>query len=100
MNHYLLALLIASSLTAGAAAPNRPNVILVMADDQGWGDTRYNGHPELKTPNLDDLAKSGLRIAAQEPERVGQMTATLSALKDSVDKSLSSADYASSSKAN
>lgn len=33
-----------------------------MADDQGWGDTSYNGHPELKTPNLDDLAKSGLRF--------------------------------------
>ena len=33
-----------------------------MADDQGWGDTSYNGHPELKTPNLDDLAKSGLRM--------------------------------------
>ena len=33
-----------------------------MADDQGWGDTGYNGHPELKTPNLDALAKSGLRF--------------------------------------
>jgi arylsulfatase A-like enzyme len=33
-----------------------------MADDQGWGDTGYNGHPELKTPNLDDMAKSGLRL--------------------------------------
>jgi arylsulfatase A-like enzyme len=33
-----------------------------MADDQGWGDTSYNGHPELKTPNLDALAKSGLRF--------------------------------------
>ena len=33
-----------------------------MADDQGWGDTGYNGHPELKTPNLDELATSGLRF--------------------------------------
>jgi arylsulfatase A-like enzyme len=33
-----------------------------MADDQGWGDTGYNGHPELKTPNLDKLAASGLRF--------------------------------------
>jgi arylsulfatase A-like enzyme len=40
----------------------RPNIVLVMADDQGWGDTGYNGHPELKTPNLDNLAKSGLRF--------------------------------------
>lgn len=40
----------------------RPNVVLIMADDQGWGDTGYNGHPELKTPNLDALAADGLRL--------------------------------------
>jgi arylsulfatase A-like enzyme len=45
-----------------AQAATRPNIVLVMADDQGWGDTSYNGHPELKTPHLDDLAKSGLRL--------------------------------------
>jgi arylsulfatase A-like enzyme len=44
------------------AAPARPNIVLVMADDQGWGDTGYNGHPELKTPNLDAMAASGLRL--------------------------------------
>jgi arylsulfatase A-like enzyme len=38
----------------------RPNVILVMADDQGWGDTGYNGHPVVKTPNLDAMAADGL----------------------------------------
>ncbi|GGZ13346.1 N-acetylgalactosamine-6-sulfatase [Echinicola pacifica] len=37
----------------------KPNIILLMADDQGWGDTGYNGHPELKTPNLDDMATNG-----------------------------------------
>lgn len=37
----------------------RPNVILVMADDQGWGDTGYNGHPFLSTPELDQMAKEG-----------------------------------------
>ena len=41
---------------------SQPNILLVMADDQGWGDTSYNGHPELKTPNLDALARSGLRF--------------------------------------
>jgi arylsulfatase A-like enzyme len=45
-----------------ADSPAKPNVVLVMADDQGWGDTSYNGHPELKTPNLDQLAASGLRF--------------------------------------
>ncbi|WP_223271925.1 sulfatase family protein [Algoriphagus ratkowskyi] len=36
-----------------------PNIILIMADDQGWGDTGYNGHPNLLTPNLDKMAASG-----------------------------------------
>jgi arylsulfatase A-like enzyme len=45
-----------------AAQDSRPNVILVMADDQGWGDTGYNGHPQLKTPNLDAMAAAGLRL--------------------------------------
>ena len=38
----------------------KPNIILVMADDQGWGDTGYNGHPVVKTPNLDAMANHGL----------------------------------------
>ncbi len=33
-----------------------------MTDDQGWGDTGYNGHPVLKTPNLDAMAAAGLRF--------------------------------------
>ena len=40
----------------------RPNIILCMADDQGWGDVGYNGHPFLKTPNLDAMSKAGLRF--------------------------------------
>jgi arylsulfatase A-like enzyme len=44
------------------AAADRPNVILCMTDDQGWGDTSYNGHPVLKTPELDAMAAAGLRF--------------------------------------
>jgi arylsulfatase A-like enzyme len=40
----------------------RPNIVLVMADDQGWGDMAYNGHPVVKTPNFDNLAATGLRF--------------------------------------
>jgi len=47
---------------AAARAAEPPNIILVMADDQGWGDMAYNGHPHLKTPNFDALAREGLRF--------------------------------------
>lgn len=64
MKKYLLLLMLApfASPVSAAETPSRPNVVLVMADDQGFGDTGYNGHPDLKTPNLDDLARSGLRL--------------------------------------
>lgn len=47
---------------AAAAAPRRPNVVLMMADDQGWGETGYNGHPHLHTPVLDEMARTALRL--------------------------------------
>ena len=39
-----------------------PNIILLMSDDQGWGDVAYNGHPDLKTPHLDEMASQGMRF--------------------------------------
>jgi arylsulfatase A-like enzyme len=47
---------------AGAGAGERPNIILCMADDQGWGDMAYNGHPHLQTPNFDAMAAEGVRF--------------------------------------
>ena len=41
------------------SSAKKPNIILVMADDQGWGDTGYNAHPFLQTPALDAMAKDG-----------------------------------------
>lgn len=43
-------------------AANRPNIVLVMADDMGWGQTGYYDHPVLETPNLDAMAANGLRF--------------------------------------
>ncbi len=39
-----------------------PNIILCMGDDHGWEETGYNGHPHLKTPVLDEMAATGLRL--------------------------------------
>jgi arylsulfatase A-like enzyme len=47
---------------AGTAGGERPNIVLVMADDQGWGDMAYNGHPVLQTPNFDAAAAAGVRF--------------------------------------
>lgn len=43
-------------LGPAAGAATRPNVILILTDDQGWGDARFAGHPYALTPNLDRLA--------------------------------------------
>lgn len=47
------------SFAAESPQPTKPNIILVMADDQGWGDTGYNGHPFVQTPTMDAMAKEG-----------------------------------------
>lgn len=61
MRPTLLALLFISTSLA-SSAEKRPNIILIMTDDQGWGQTSYNGHPVLKTPSLDAMAANGLRL--------------------------------------
>lgn len=40
----------------------KPNIVLIMTDDQGWGETGYYDHPVLETPNLDKMAENGLRL--------------------------------------
>lgn len=49
-----------SSILAQESSP--PNIVLVMTDDQGWGQTGYYDHPVLETPNLDAMAAAGLRF--------------------------------------
>lgn len=44
------------------AKSSKPNVILIMADDLGWGDTGYNGNKVIKTPALDGMAKEGIQF--------------------------------------
>ena len=40
----------------------KPNIILIITDDQGYGDIGYNGNPHIKTPNLDLLATNSMRF--------------------------------------
>ncbi len=51
-----------ASIVTCAKTERKPNIVLVMADDQGWGDVGYYDHPVLKTPNLDSMASEGLRF--------------------------------------
>lgn len=59
-------LVTASSRVKTAELPeadqSRPNIILCMTDDQGWGDTGYNGLSNIGTPNMDAMAAGGLRF--------------------------------------
>src|SRR5262245_36020931 len=47
---------------APAAHAARPNVIVVLSDDQGYGDFSCHGNPVLKTPNLDKLHSQSVRL--------------------------------------
>ena len=58
-----LTLLLTVIAVSPLVADEKPNIILCMADDQGWGDVGYNsGFPQLKTPTLDEMAATGLRF--------------------------------------
>ena len=54
----MLILGIAWALSAGAQT--RPNVLLIVGDDMAWTDYGFMGHPEIRTPNLDRLAREGV----------------------------------------
>jgi arylsulfatase A-like enzyme len=56
----LLGRLLPALLTVSlATAATRPNVVIILSDDQGWGDLSINGNSNLATPNIDSLAKAG-----------------------------------------
>jgi arylsulfatase A-like enzyme len=58
----LLALLLAPPAGADAPRPKRPNVVLILTDDLGWGDLGCYGCKDTRTPNIDRLAKEGTRL--------------------------------------
>ena len=54
--------LLAEPASAQRRDGRRPNVVLIITDDVGYGDLGSYGAPDLKTPNLDRLAREGVRL--------------------------------------
>src|SRR5262245_28569014 len=59
---FLFALLLVAMCGIHAVAADKPNVILIVADDQGYGDLSCHGNPVLKTPELDKLHQESIRF--------------------------------------
>ncbi|WP_018969201.1 sulfatase family protein [Rubritalea marina] len=56
---YLVSATIIGTATL-SAADSRPNVVVILSDDQSWADYGFMGHPEIQTPHLDQLADESL----------------------------------------
>jgi arylsulfatase A len=53
-----------ANVVTAAELPSRPNVMIVLCDDLGYGDLACFGHPAIRTPNLDKLAAEGVRLTS------------------------------------
>ena len=76
-----LALAAVAFLHPASAAPAKPNIVFLLADDLGRGDLHCYGHPYARTPNIDSLARDGTRFMQYHatgatccPARTGLMT--------------------------
>lgn len=83
MNSTLGSVLLALTLAAAslAAAPARPNVLLILADDLGYGELSCQGNPQIPTPHIDSIARHGVRFTSGyvsgpycSPTRAGLLT--------------------------
>ncbi|MDP7020258.1 MAG: sulfatase-like hydrolase/transferase [Pirellulaceae bacterium] len=57
---FILALVATLGVGSLCSAAERPNVVLILGDDQAWTDYGFMGHPDVETPNLDKLAARSL----------------------------------------
>jgi arylsulfatase A-like enzyme len=67
---FLLTCILGTQFTERVQAMEKPNIILIMCDDLGWGDVGFNGGIHILTPHLDKMAANGLnltRFYAQAP---------------------------------
>ena len=51
---------VAFAITAGSSAADKPNIIILFADDMGYGDLPFYGNPTTSTPNLARMAEEGM----------------------------------------
>jgi len=58
----LLLLIVATPVTTGTSLANQPNVLVILADDQGRGNLSFNGNSNLSTPWIDSLGREGARF--------------------------------------
>ncbi|HCK54263.1 MAG TPA: arylsulfatase, partial [Planctomycetaceae bacterium] len=79
--NYLLVAILLIGVTQAQAADTRPNVLVVLCDDLGYGDLACYGSPTVKTPHIDRFATGGLRLtscyaasANCSPARAGLLT--------------------------
>lgn len=59
-----LALVLLALFASALTAAERPNFIVIFTDDQGWGDLGVQGHPDIRTPYIDRLAREGVRFTS------------------------------------
>jgi arylsulfatase A-like enzyme len=70
-----------AGLLPSASAATKPNILIIVSDDHGWGDVGANGCKDIPTPHMDSLARNGVRFTSGyvsgpycSPTRAGLMT--------------------------
>ena len=74
-------MMVATVSSAIAAPAKKPNILILLSDDVGWAEFGFQGSKDIPTPNIDSIAKNGVRfpqgyVAATycSPSRAGLMT--------------------------
>ena len=78
---FLASSLLCFGQTVGQAQGRRPNIVVIVADDMGYADVGFHGSRDIPTPNIDALARSGIRFTDAyvsgpycSPTRAGLLT--------------------------